>query len=108
MVLESNAVGHYPEVADIACVHPTAVLIGHVIVLHRTVVEDVEIARDLPVPSGGLAQSAFDVAGLAPATAEMVAFARKVSRTNVGPAKSRLEKHRDPHRPAPCPLDACR
>lgn len=199
MGLEPNCVGHYPEVAPTAYVHPTAVLIGHVIVeqgvfigpqavvradepgpdgtiepiviarqaniqdgvivhalggagvtigsctsiahgavvhgpceigencfvgflsvifrarlqddvivLHRALVENVEITRGKLVPSAGLVQSEFDVRNLAHAPAEIAAFSQNVSRTNVWLAQSGLRRHQESKPHHPCLLDSCK
>jgi len=64
-----------------------------VIVLHRALVENVDIGRGQLVPSAGLVQSEFDVRQLAAAPPDVVAFAQKVSRTNVWLAQSSLHRH---------------
>lgn len=53
MGLEPNSFGHCPEVAHTAYVHPTAVLIGHVIVAEGVLIGPQAVVRaDEPGPKG--------------------------------------------------------
>ena len=78
-----------------------------VIVLHRALVENVEIARGMLVPSAGLVQSEYDVRNLAHAPAEIAAFSQNVSRTNVWLAQSGLRRRQESRPHHPCLLDSC-
>ena len=53
MGLESNSLGHYPDIARTACVHPTAVLVGRVIVEEGVLIGPQAVVRaDEPGPDG--------------------------------------------------------
>ena len=60
-----------------------ATLVRGVIVMHHALVEGVTVPPGLCVPSMTPVRCVEDVRRLAPATPAMVAFAKKVSRTNV-------------------------
>lgn len=65
-----------------------------VIVLHRALIENVDIPKGLLVPSAALVQSDSDVQSLAAAPPDAVAFAKKVCRTNIRLAQFGLSRHR--------------
>lgn len=69
-----------------------ATLRDDVVVMHQSLVEGVTIRTGFHVPSMTAVRDQDDVCRLTPATPDMIAFAREVSRTNVRLARTSLER----------------
>ncbi|MCP4640551.1 MAG: carbonate dehydratase [bacterium] len=66
-----------------------------VVVMHRALVEGVDVPSGMYVPSAGAVRCEHDVRALAPVPEDVAAFARKVVRTNVALAESACGREGD-------------
>jgi len=69
-----------------------ATLGDDVVVMHQSLVEGVTIRSGLHVPSMTAVRTEEDVRRLTPATADMIAFARKVAQTNTALGQAALKR----------------